>query len=659
MPAPPRVPALDGVRALAVLAVLASHAGIPGVSGGFVGVDVFFVLSGFLITSLLLDERNRTGRADLAGFWARRARRLLPAALVMITAVVAFRGLMRPDAVAGLRDDALSAALWFGNWRWATQGTDYFSQGGTASPLQHTWSLAVEEQFYVIWPCLLMLVLAGVMGAHARSRRVTTFALSGVAVSAFVTWRLTASATPGRVYFGTDVRAQELLVGAALAGMLARTWRWRSAPRRARRSPQSASRYGLPTFLSLGGLAVLGIAAHRVHGTPSDFRHGLLLIISVASAALIAGLMLDRRSIVSTFLSMPMLVALGRISYGVYLWHWPVYSVVTGARTGLRTYELAGLRFVVTLVLASLSMALIERPAQRVRIQPRRLLPAAVGAVGAVLVFTACAAPMGRVPVMVPAASGSDLPPGTTAAQVKAAEGLVVQHVKPRPTNHAGPMRVSVFGDSIGWTLAQYLPPTPGLEVLNRTALGCGIVRGGPYTYFGQQYDESDTCNTWPARWLAQVKADQPDEVVLVVGRWETMNRQYNGTWMHIGEPEFDAYLASLVREAVNVLGSTGARVIVASEPYNRRGEQPDGSLYPEDDPTRVDRWNAIVRDQLHAMPDVVLMDLNKELGPNGAFTWDVDGVQVRSDGVHLSPQGVAWLAPWFTDELRRSRVTA
>src|SRR5215469_4336257 len=151
-----RIRPLDGIRALAVLAVMATHAGIPFLPGGFVGVDVFFVLSGFLITSLLYDELVVKGRIDLGGFWTRRGRRLLPAALVMIAAVVAARPLFVPDSVAGLRGDAITAALWSGNWRWALQGTDYFARVGTPSPLQHTWSLAVEEQFYLIWPLLLL-----------------------------------------------------------------------------------------------------------------------------------------------------------------------------------------------------------------------------------------------------------------------------------------------------------------------------------------------------------------------------------------------------------------------------------------------------------------------------------------------------------------------
>jgi peptidoglycan/LPS O-acetylase OafA/YrhL len=652
--ATPRLPALDGVRALAVSGVLLAHAGIPGVTGGFIGVDVFFVLSGFLITSLLLDEARRTGQADLPAFWARRARRLLPAALVMITAVVAGRSLFRPDSVAALRDDALTAGLWSSNWRWALQGTDYFATGGTASPLQHTWSLAVEEQFYAVWPCLLALAWAGVITAEQRRRRLLTLSLLGVAASAVMTFVLSGSATPGRVYFGTDTRAQELLIGAALAALLAPTWSWRNERRRAQRSPQPAARYAAP--LSGGALVVLVLIAHSATGAPDQFRHGLMLAVSVASAGLIAGIVLDGRMVVSRMLSWTPLVALGRISYAAYLWHWPVYGVLTGSRTGLRTYQLAEVRVAVTIALATASLFLVELPTQRLRIKPRRMLPAAAACVGAVLVFTACAAPSGRVPVMVRAA-GSDLPPGTTAQAASAAQ-LKAAPTTRRPTHKAGsgPLRVDVFGDSIGWTLAQYLPPTTGVEVVNRTTLGCGIVQGGPYNYFGQQYEETDTCNTWQSRWRSELSADQPDEVVLVVGRWETMNRKHGGKWTHIGEPAFDVYLASLIEQAIQVLGSTGARVIIASEPYNRRGEQPDGSLYPEDDPARVDRWNVLVKQVLAHQPEVRMLDLNKKLAPGGSFTWNVDGVEVRSDGVHISESGARWLAPWFTGELQKFR---
>jgi peptidoglycan/LPS O-acetylase OafA/YrhL len=659
MTAYPRIPALDGVRALAVLGVLAAHTGIPGVTGGFVGVDVFFVLSGFLITSLLLDEHGRGGRSDLPSFWARRARRLLPAALVMITAVIGFRSLLPIESTTGLRNDALSAALWSSNWRWALGGTDYFAQGGTASPLQHTWSLAVEEQFYLLWPCLLVLVWAGARSEQMRGRRLFVIASLGAVASAVVTVHMSGRVPPGRVYFGTDTRAQELLIGAALAALLAPTWRWREVPRRRRRSPQTGARYPLPTLLSTAGLAVLVGAAHWSKGTPSEFRHGLMLVVSLASAAVIAGLMLDTRTLLSRLLGSLPLVAIGRISYGIYLWHWPVFEVLNGARTGLQTYELAGVRVGATLAIATSSYWLVERPVQQMRWRPARLLPAAAGAVALVLAFTAYAVPGGPLVSSPTASGGVDLPPGVTTSTSPAAQTSKIITGRQQPHGRSrgtGPITVDVFGDSIGWTLVQYYPGLPGVTLVDHTNLGCGIVRGGPYRYFGQQYDESDVCNSWPQRWAQQIANDRPDEVLLVTGRWETMDREHDGDWTHVGEPAFDAYLSSELQRAITVLGASGAKVVVATEPYNRRGEQPDGSLYPEDDPSRVDDWNAIVANTLAANPTVARLDLNKQLCPDGEFTWNVEGVQVRSDGVHLSPEGVAWLSPWLSDQLQRDR---
>jgi len=642
--------------------VLAAHTGIPGVTGGFVGVDVFFVLSGFLISSLLLDERIRSGRSNLPAFWARRARRLLPAALVMILTVVAFRSLLPPESILGIRDAALSAALWSSNWRWAVHGTDYFAQGGTASPLQHTWSLAVEEQFYVLWPCLLAIAWIGVTSVQQRRRALLSVSLLGAAGSAALTIWMSGRATPGRVYFGTDTRAQELLIGAALAALLAPTWRWRGVPHRAQRSMQPAGRHPLPLLLSTAGLAVLGCAVHWSHGTPGEFRHGLMLLVALASAALIAGLMLDTRTAVSRVLSSAPFVGIGRISYGIYLWHWPIFGVLNGARTGLHAYPLALVRVGATIAVAVASWFLIERPAQTLHLVPQRLLPAAATAVACVMAFTAWAAPAGPLATSPSAAAGLDLPPGVSAptSAVAVVRAKPVVHTnKPVATHaahHTGPLTVDVFGDSIGWTIVQYFPGTPGITLVDHTNLGCGIVQGGPYRYFGQNYDDNATCDSWPSRWAAQVAADRPDEVLLVTGRWETMDRMYQDQWMHIGQPAFDTYLSSALQQAVHVLGATGAKVIVATEPYNRRGEQPDGSLYPEDDPSRVARWNQLVAAQLAATPSVAKLDLSTKLCPNGTYTWDVGGVQVRSDGVHLSPAGVQWLAPWLATELENDR---
>ncbi len=639
-----RIRPLDGIRALAVLAVLATHAGIPFLPGGFVGVDVFFVLSGFLITSLLYDELVVRGRIDLGAFWTRRARRLLPAALVMIVAVVAARPLFVPDSVGGLRWDAITTALWSGNWRWALQGTNYFAQTGTPSPLQHTWSLAVEEQFYLVWPLLLLACRA------VRRRRLLALSLAGVAVSALATYVLARVASPGRVYFGTDTRAQELLAGAALAALLAPTWRWRAANPADRQSPQTAGRRPLPLLLSLCGLAALAGIATTADGAPSEFRHGLLLLTALAAAALVAGVVLDSGQPVARLLSTRLLVGIGRISYGLYLWHWPVYLALDGERTGLHGYVLAALRAAVTGMLAGASFVLIERPARRFRVRPRRLLPAAAAGVALVVAIAAWTtpAPVPQVAAASPIASGLSVTP----LLVRAKMATRLPAAAPRTLSWHGPLSVAVFGDSVSLTLMFYMPPEPGIRFTDYSVLGCGIATGGPFRVLGQQWPDNPICDTWPRRWLRQLRADRPDEVLLMVGRWELVDRFYQGQWQHVGDPAYDRYLTAQLGKAITLLGSTGARVVVATEPYNRGGERPDGSLYPEDNPIRVTVWNRLLRAVVAAHPGTQVLDFNRKLCPNGTFTWTVDGVQVRSDGIHLTQQGVQWLAPWLVREL-------
>src|SRR5262245_14814228 len=212
-------PALDGVRALAVSAVLLFHGGVGALRGGFLGVDAFFVLSGFLITSLLLAERARHGRIKLSAFWVRRARRLLPALLVLLVVVVAaFRSVLAGTEVMLLRGDALAALGYIANWRMIYRGSDYFAQNASPSPLQHTWSLGIEEQFYLLWPVLMVAVL----GLAARRSRAALLAvtLAGATASAIAAAMLYGPLDSNRAYFGTDARAQALLVGALLAVML-------------------------------------------------------------------------------------------------------------------------------------------------------------------------------------------------------------------------------------------------------------------------------------------------------------------------------------------------------------------------------------------------------------------------------------------------------
>lgn len=202
-------------------------------------------------------------------------------------------------------------------------------------------------------------------------------------------------------------------------------------------------------------------------------------------------------------------------------------------------------------------------------------------------------------------------------------------------------------------TLMHYLPPTPGFRFIDHTVIGCSLVRGTPYRYIGQTLEQRAECDGWPARWSAQVNRDQPDVALLIVGRWETVDRVNEGRWTHIGDPTFDAYLNAELQRALSIVGSTGVRVMVTTVPYSRGGEKPDGRLYPEDQPERVNKWNAMLHNAISQHSNVGMIDLNKKLCPDGVYTAKVDGIKVRSDGVHLTQEGVKWLIPWLEDSVR------
>jgi peptidoglycan/LPS O-acetylase OafA/YrhL len=648
------IPALDGLRAVAVALVLAQHGGIPGMGGGFLGVDVFFVLSGFLITSLLLDELGRTGRIDLTGFWIRRARRLLPALVLMVLAVGAARELLPAQALDGLRDDAIAAFLWVANWRFVAQKTDYFTQGAPPSPLQHAWSLGVEEQYYFVWPALLIVVT--LLASWRAKRYFMRATVGGVRFAVFVIATLGAIAsaaaaivfvsegTRDRIYFGTDTRAQALLVGSAAAALLVRDW-----PSLNRGWCLIRSRWGrrVARVLPVVGLAGLAAATYWANGSAADFRHGLLIGVAIAAVLVVAPVTLEQRGLIARMLALPPLVWLGAISYGIYLWHWPIFLALNGELTGWSGFPLFAARCGLTLAVAAASYWLIEQPIRRWRPSRVPLLPLAAASVA-----TAAAVTLLVVPVGAPGLREPGLPPDVAAvAAVSAAQPGGSRPVGPRDPNR--PFTVSVFGDSIGWTWMHFLPPTPGFAFLDHTVIGCSLVRGTPYRYIGQTLEQRSECDGWPIRWSNQVSQDQPDVALLVIGRWETVDRVNEGQWTHIGDPTFDAYLNGELQRALNVLGARGVRVIVATVPYSRGGEKPDGRLYPEDQPDRVNQWNTMLRNTVAQHPGVQILDLNKKLCPDGVYTVKVDGIKVRSDGVHLTPEGVRWLTPWLEESLR------
>ena len=307
------MPGVDGLRALAVAAVFAYHGGLSWLPGGFLGVDVFLVISGYLITSLLLVELQVTGGIDLVRFWLRRARRLLPAVLVMITVVLAVMSLLHPDEVGALRGAVVASLFYVTNWYQIFAHQSYFAQYARPSVFQHLWSLAVEEQFYLIWPPILA---AGML--WFGKRRLVYGVLVGLAASTVAAWVLyTPFTDPSRIYYGTDTRAAGLLVGVLMAFAWPAT---RLAPARDRRAAVLLDVLGVAALAALFGLMTwLGEFDRWLY-------QGGFLTVAVVTAVLLA-VVAHPSSQLGRLFALPLLVWIGKRSYGIYLWHWPVIEL--------------------------------------------------------------------------------------------------------------------------------------------------------------------------------------------------------------------------------------------------------------------------------------------------------------------------------------------
>ena len=443
----PPIPALDGIRAIAVIAVLLYHADLLWAPGGFLGVEVFFVLSGFLITALLWSELVATGGLGFRGFWSRRARRLLPALFGLLIVVLAAFLIGWPHEVASIRGDVAAAFTYSSNWYLIGVKHSYFQTLGRPSPFGHLWSLAIEEQFYLVWPVVLALLFYKVR----RQKRVAWIIGGGALASAIAMWVLYSSADPSRIYYGTDTRASGLLIGAALA-VVWRPW-----------IPGYRTRIG-PRALELGAVAAVGVLVWAFwrwdEFTSFTYRPGIQLV-ALASAVLVAASVHPETKL-RAILGFKPLQWIGRRSYGIYLWHWPVFVVTRPTLDlGWSSGPTLVLRLGLTLLIAELSFHYLEEPIRRgalgrigrrlvararsSKVQRRRLQLGWAGAtmalilVGGLLIGGVVSAPT-------PALSAAQLGllPSPSIAPVS-----TEQPDTTRPALSSGPLKVTAIGDSV------------------------------------------------------------------------------------------------------------------------------------------------------------------------------------------------------------------
>jgi peptidoglycan/LPS O-acetylase OafA/YrhL len=643
---------LDGIRALAVIAVLGFHAGVPGFGGGSIGVDMFFVLSGFLITSLLVGEWSGSGRISLRGFYERRARRLLPALMVLMALIVVYAAYFaETDTLSTLRGDAISTLLYVANWRFIFSHQGYFVRYGPPSPLLHTWSLAVEEQFYLIWPGVALLSLK-----HWGRRGLVGVAVFLAAASAIVTVLLDhAGVSATQLYYGTETRAQEIMIGALLALAGPGLHRWCTGRRAGRRAAgHAAGRTGAAPRRLVVGLAGLAGGAGLVWAVLSLSAQGGFLynggfaVIAVATAAVILVVVELPLSPMGRLLGLGPLGYVGRISYGLYLYHFPLFLILNGQRTGMAGADLLGVRIGATAAMAVTSYHLVELPIRnRRRVSLRWLVP------GGVVTVASLVTALVLTTVPVTAAS----PPITAAAKASLTD---IPKTPPKGLPDGKLVRAVLFGDSLALTLGVGLgtnAPDWGVDFDNKGIIGCDLDYHSVVNIQGNITTAAPGCVDWPKTWKDYIDTNDPDVVAVELGRWEVSDRIVDGKWTSIGKKPWDDLYSEELSEAIRILSSKGAHVALLTLPYiQQTTDAPNGQPWDINQPIRTNEYNALIRRVAARFPKVVtIIDLNHLLCPKGVYTSYLDGIRVRDvDDEHISPQGGEYLRPVILPELFR-----
>jgi peptidoglycan/LPS O-acetylase OafA/YrhL len=668
---------LDGLRALAVGGVLLYHGGVSWASGGFLGVEAFFVLSGFLITSLLVAEWRRNDTIALGAFWARRARRLLPALFLMVAVVGLYYAVAGPtDAVPDLRGAGISTLLYVANWHDISAGTSYFAASGATSPLKHTWSLAIEEQFYLFWPLLLVGVFWLVRRRQPRQWRSSDAALrllfvltvAGVLISAIETAILFDGGKGlNRVYYGTDTRAGSLLAGAALAFALALRRPVQQPTRRSLGTGARAQRLGIGAIAGLS--VVLGLMCFADSSAGWLYPVGLIAV-DLAVAAVIAAVVLAPETSVPRALSATPLRVIGLISYGIYLWHFPLFLWLDESSTGLSGTPLLALRLAVTLAVSLVSFVLLEQPIRRRKIPVpviRSLAPVAAGAaVLAILVASAVHTPGSN-------ASAAPAPPKSTAKFTGTAPGCLVKlkdtsqiGLAPLPRDKATgvmygtlgthtvswhgstaatfhtcpPEKVLLVGDSLAYSLGIGLMDYEthyGIEVANAAMLGCAFTTAGELNVAGQWQPQSDGCANALEQWSHDAQALDASAVVVEMGYRDQFDWKMNGAVVHLGQRWFDQYVQSQIDRYVSVLGQDGRKVVFLSIPYTNPPPNSDGSPSSAASPARHRLINQMIQNAARGHSNVSVVDLDTKISPSGHYQAKVDNQVCRFDGIHFS----------------------
>lgn len=581
------VPALDGLRALAVIAVVFYHAKFSWMQGGFIGVEVFFVVSGFLITSLLLEEAEENHSVALKQFWYRRARRLLPALFVMLVAVSAWALLFSDYKVGQLRHDFLSAVFYFSNW-WQVFFSDvpYFAPKDPPL-LRHLWSLAVEEQWYLLWPFAFIALLR-----WRRSRARAAQTLVGVAVAIMVlTGLLYSGANPDRVnflYLSTLTRSTGLLLGAAGA-LLWRPWTMTGRARVAEIPERTL------TAAAGGSSVLLAVLAVSLTVDGAFLYRGGLVLVALSSLVLVATAVHPNATGVQRIFGSRPLVEVGKRSYGLYLWHWPIF-LFAGARDSAGKFLFA---MVITIAVTEASYRFIEEPIRggvigrwrailndRDNENRRDILVTATsyGIAAIVLTVSVGIALAATKPIDISMDQGPDVVFGDTTTVPLEDPTQTTQPGVVAPSTTlpvlSDPIKLVIVGDSQAKALAINQPS--GIEktftVSNGSISGCGVYDLGTGISSGIDFKQNfDTCQGWEGKWSDAAKKNNAELALVVLGAWEVLDVLHAGTNYAFFTPQADALFKAQVKKGIDALiaggvGKVGLLEVPCMRPQNVAG---------------------------------------------------------------------------------------
>lgn len=658
-------PQLDGIRAVAVVLVILFHLGYRWITGGFIGVDVFFVLSGYLITGLLVDELTRTGRVDLAHFYARRVRRLLPAAVLVVVVVLAGTiGLLDRIDQASVGGDATFSALYGVNWRFAFAGGDYFAPGDVPSPLIHFWSLAVEEQFYVVWPALVLGLWAAAKrwgGRLAGDPRVAL--LGAVLVLAAISAALSVLLAPGPLtYYGTHTRAYQLLAGAALAI---------AARRFLARAPGSDDAGGTRVrasgaVLAVTALAVLVLLACEIPDA-QDYPGVAGLAVTAAAVALIAALDLMGRHPLRRVAGARLPAAVGRLSYSLYLWHWPtiVFLPLIARRHHIAWLGHKPALVVTMTILAAVSYRLWERPI-RFRLwrrAPERRVVLAGLATSAALALTTVFVLQAPTPFEAHAlAAVTDLAKSGSCPYFARDWGDPA-HARACLQRRGRRLTVALVGDSHAqqWQPALLvLAQRYDLTVIRATRAGCAandVTVDRPADDLGTTGSGED-CTKWRHRVYPDVVARYHPDLIFVATRSDVSAILDHGKRIDPFTSEHRQLWSAAWGWTLRTLGSGRAHIVVSeilpTLPQRvpaclaAAGHPTPACDFPVSGDTHVGAYNAIVRGLARRAPRVTIFDPTPIGCPGGICHAMSGDIVVHRDDNHLSAAYVRSRADQF-----------